>query len=169
MPNIIMCDPKGQQYYVSPETGCIYPKILEQSVTILPRYFGGRRWTYCHEMVEATIRGLTNSSNLNSVILGNCEKLEKVCLPDLSGLNNSYMVTACTALKELQIGSIGNAMTGMYNNALDGCTNNDLVVTIYVNASSLADVPTAITDNAPFGATNATIVYRSSVTGEVLT
>lgn len=160
----------AEEYYRVPSTGCIYPKVLDITLEgYSANNYGGRRWGYCSEMTEATIRGMTVLNNMISPVFQSCKKLKKVKIPDASGSNNSFIVISSTAVEEIQIGSIGHAMTAIYGNAFSGCTQSGLTITIYVNASSLADVPSNVKDRSPFGATNAEIVYRSSTTGEVLT
>lgn len=95
-------------------------------------------------------------------------QLERLICPKLTAWGGSYWNTGGN-LKEVQAGSIGYPVTNMSNN--NGFSNNnnkDLVITIYVDADTLADVPTDISNYQPFGAINATIVYRNSATGEVL-
>ncbi|MBR5094440.1 MAG: hypothetical protein IK095_05045 [Oscillospiraceae bacterium] len=85
----------------------------------------------------------------------------------------SYAFRACTKLKTVELGSIGYPVVYMADashNVFYGVTQSGLTITLYVNASTLAEAQ-AISDVgalAPWGATNATIVYRSSTTGEVL-
>ncbi|MBO4543243.1 MAG: hypothetical protein J5725_08705 [Bacteroidales bacterium] len=161
--------PTGTTYYMSEKTGCYYPKIIDQTLpSIGATDYGGRRWSYCDELEEVTVRGLTGIGTANNYIVRNCQKLKKLILPDVGGNNNSYITTNNPALEEVQLGSVGHYMEKMYGNAFSGCTSA-FTLTIYVNAASLANVTTNITSSSPFGATNATIVYRSSTTGEVLT
>lgn len=74
------------------------------------------------------------------------------------------------SLKTVILGSVGHPVTnfgGLYR-FFSGCTQNDLTITIYVNAASVSGIDPAVNALAPWGAANATIIYRSSVTGEVL-
>lgn len=73
----------------------------------------------------------------------------------------------------VQIGSVGNPVTEMHINTFtqEAGMNTDgtnWTVTIYVDAATTADIPPAV-DSAPWGATYATVVYRNSTTGEVIT
>ena len=69
----------------------------------------------------------------------------------------------CTALEEAQLGSIGQPVTAMTSLVFDQCKQSNLVITIYV-----ADDATLPLSGSPYGATNATIIYRSATTGEVI-
>lgn len=153
----------GEEYFVVPSTGCIYPKVLDQTITGFNARTFNLRWAYCPEMTEATIRGFTAPNNITGAIFSANPKLEKISLPDFSS-SNSYVIQSCGALKRVQLGSVGKAVTSLSVYALSGCTNSELVVTVYVK-----DTATLPLTNQPWGATNATIVYRSSTTGEVLT
>lgn len=153
-------------YYLSPDSGTIYQKIMDINITSFTNEkMGVNRYPYCPELEELTIRGMTSVSNTNNYVAKKCDKLRKVCFPELVGNDSSYMVINCTALVDIQIGSVGHAKNAtIYGNAFSGCTNSDLVITIYV-----ADDATLPYANSPWGATNATVVYRSATTGEVIT
>lgn len=71
-------------------------------------------------------------------------------------------------LEDVELGSIGYPVSSMISTSLYNPTAV-FTVTIYVNAATLADIPTSVSDTAPWGATNATIIYRNSTTGEVIT
>lgn len=77
----------------------------------------------------------------------------------------------CTKLKTCTLGSVGYPVVVTRSTTFQNDTQSNLTITMYVNASTLAEAQ-AISDVgalAPWGATNATIIYRSSSTGEVLT
>lgn len=76
---------------------------------------------------------------------------------------NHYFFKGCTALEEAQLGSIGVPVTAMTSLTFAQCTQSNLVITIYV-----ADDATLPLSGSPYGATNATIIYRSATTGEVI-
>ncbi len=156
----------GETYLMAPKTGQYYVPKIEQTLTGYGTNFYGQagRWGSCEDLEELIIHGLTGLNNVSGRICASCPKLKKLLLPDLAGSTNSFVVTSCTALTEIQLGSIGHAMTGLYANAFSGCTNENLVITIYVK-----DTETISLANSPWGATNATIVYRSSTDGSVRT
>lgn len=97
--------------------------------------------------------------------------LQKVVAPKCTKLNEGYWCYKCTALTYVQLGSVGypvELMAGSSVSGFSGCTNANLVIEIYVDAATLEDIPTDVSQYAPWGATKATIVYRNSTTGEVL-
>lgn len=155
----------SEQYFVSPYTGCIYPKVLNQTVTNFSVYgYGSMRWDRCSEMEEATIAGVTNvQGGQNQRILSRCAKLRKVVLPNLNK-SSTYVCSSCPSLQEVQLGSIGYPVSELSDYTAANNEQSDLTITIYV-ADNTA-IPLAY---SPFGATNATIIYRSSTTGEVRT
>ena len=97
----------------------------------------------------------------------NCPKLQSVKLPKCSGmwLGNTHFFTNCPALKTIVLGSVGTPVTRMDA----GGFNVSPELTIYVDASTIADIPSLITDNVPSKwGTGTTVIYRNSTTGEVI-
>lgn len=75
----------------------------------------------------------------------------------------------CYELESVELGSVGYPVVVTRNTTFQGDTQA-FTITMYVNASTLAEAM-AIADVgtlAPWGATHATIVFKSSTTGEVL-
>lgn len=127
---------------------------------------------------EATFYRWTNvASNRNNNPVGGNPLLRKLHFPDFraSGLgvtyNNTYIVQPdCPALVDITLGKIGTpVISTLYGNAFTGCKNNEgLIITVYVDAATIADAQ-AVTGAPPWGAANATVIYRNSTTGEVIT
>ena len=119
---------------------------------------------YADKLEEATFLNWTQvAGGSNSDPVSN-STVKKVYFPKLKA-NNTYLTRDCHNLVECVVGSIGYPVTTLYFNAFSGCKQSDLTITVYTNATTLADVTTG----APWGATNATIIYRNSTTGEVIT
>lgn len=97
-----------------------------------------------------------------------CTALKIVYLPKVTYCMH-YNFRTCTALQKVQLGSVRYPVTAMTTLVFSGCSQADLEVTIYVDATRMDDIPTQVKSVAPFGATNATIIYRNSTTGEVIT
>ena len=119
-------------------------------------------------LVSARIAGLTNiqsGANADPFTHSSIVTLE---LPSLQS-NNAAIAQNCQRLKTVILGSVGVAVSSMYNRAFRSCTNPNLIITIYVDAATLADIPAAVSGSSPFGAVNATIIYKNSTTGEVIT
>lgn len=83
------------------------------------------------------------------------------------------MVDDCPNLKSFTFGAIGYPNTvgmgptsGQYKLFRNVTVAFDII--IYTTATSLATVPSNLTTASPWGATNATVIYKNSVTGEVL-
>lgn len=120
-----------------------------------------------------------NASSSTTVVdyFRGCTSLKSASFPRVSGTATSYIeyfLGECTALKTATFGSVGYPITSFgytsYAHKLfTGTTQSSLTITLYVDALALADIPAEITTYAPWGATNATIVYRNSTTGEVIT
>lgn len=93
--------------------------------------------------------------------------LETLILPKVQYCGHRWAGYA-TGLKTVQLGSVGFPMlTSIGSLCFTGCTQSDLTITVYVDATTLADAK-AITGDPPWGATNATVIYRNSTTGEVI-
>lgn len=114
-------------------------------------------------LAEVTaIQGGANSSPFSDSSIITLE------LPSLQS-NNTYIAARCEKLQTVILGSVGVAVSSMYGRAFGDCTNPNLIITIYVDAATLADIPAAVSGSSPFGAVNATIIYKNSTTGEVIT
>lgn len=107
-----------------------------------------------------------------------CTKLEIAHFPNVSAIKNTYTdrpFLGCSMLKDFTVGSVGVSVTEFKTSTAASfkffydLTQADLVITVFVAANSIAEISTDITSQAPWGATNATIVYRNSTTGEVIT
>ena len=92
-----------------------------------------------------------NCSNLNKLIISNMTYGDRWDL---------YYICNCTNLTELQLGSQEAPMDTVYKYSLSGCSNEKLVIKVYVK-----DGVTSI-GNAPWGAKNATVKYYNATTGE---
>ena len=106
------------------------------------------------------------SGSLTNFIRG-CSKLTTVTLPKAQYLTK-YFCRECTALNAVQLGSIGYPVTSISNLAFDGCSNEGITFTIYVDATTMDGIPAAVSGNSPFGAVNANIRYKNSTTGKVI-
>ena len=106
----------------------------------------------------------------------NCPKLTSVEFPYIQGLANTYVDRVfgnCPNLTTAIFGSVGYPITAFANVSVTNSpfrydSQAGLTITIYVNAAALADIPADVAAKQPWGADNATVVYRSSVTGEII-
>lgn len=172
----IQAIPTGGEYWVT-DNGVAYVRDM-----VLPQIWQGK-----HELYKGAYNLKTLVCNDTNLLGGDsskritsyfdrCTSLNSAKFPYLQGIKNNfveYFLGNCTALTEAVFGSVGYPISEFDNTSyaqkvFTGCTQADLVITLYVNANSLADVPSAVSMHAPWGATNATIIYRSSTTGEVL-
>lgn len=111
-----------------------------------------------------SLKYITHSTNATyGGTFMNCTNLAKVNLPKLQTLidtisgNAGYgsTFTGCTSLSEVTFGSIGNPVTRISNSPFSGCSQSGLTITIYTQGG-------AALSGAPWGATNATIVYEEA-------
>lgn len=102
-------------------------------------------------------------------LFAQCPNLKRAILPKISGAIKTYMCfrknednVGGQSLEEIQLGSVGYPITSFQYELGSGIGQLTPTVTIYV-----ADETTLPMEKHPFGFTNGTIVYRSSVSGEI--
>lgn len=124
--------------------------------------------------------GQVGGSAENSMVtfFKNCTALEHVSFPYTTGIPTAGfaedIILGCESIKDFTVGSVGHPNTlGMGTQSGQFQLFRNIAYTfdviIYANANSLADVPAVLKTGSPWGAINANIIYKSSVTGEVLT
>ena len=98
-----------------------------------------------------------------------CSKLREAYFPKVNGmwLGNTHFFMNNPALEKVSIGSIGCAVTRMDAGSFN---TPPITLELYVDAETIADIPDLIKNNVPgkWNA-NATVIYRNSTTGEVIT
>lgn len=145
-------------------------------------YYGVKKLTGAQHLksvkclrTEAYGGDFNNRFEMNEAFKG-CSLLESVQL--LNGLSTSGycedIIKDCPNIKEFITGDIGFPNTvGMGTTSGSYLTFRDITIEfdiiIYTTATTLATVPSYLKTGSPWGATNATIIYKNSVTGEVLT
>ncbi len=110
----------------------------------------------------------------------NCKNLREVRVPKVTTLNTNYLVrqqgSQYNKLETIEIGSVGYPVTSISTKRWRyGSHAMTLTVTIYVNYTSVADIPSdmatnAVGDNSNYAPSGSTVnvVWRNSTTGEVL-
>lgn len=159
----------SQETYYMTKYGVWYPPNIDIelngfNVGFMPKNL----YRDADHLVSARIAGLTNiqsGANADPFTRSSIVTLE---LPSLQR-NNTAIANVCEKLQTVTLGSVGVAVSSMYNRAFRDCTNPNLIITIYVDAATLADIPADVSGSSPFGAVYATIIYKNSTTGEVIT
>ena len=122
----------------------VIPEKDSGETTITPRYVREHMQGATHLKSYIQQYG-TPGADSNYGLFRNCSALEEVWVarPTLSDYSFQY----CTALKNITLGRVGMAVTsvnnGVFNNA--GMTHIE-TITVYVNASDLSGVPSAVKD-----------------------
>ena len=159
----------SQETYYMTKYGVWYPpnidiEINDFNVHAMP----SNLYNSADHIVSARLAGVTSiqgGANANPFSHSSIITLE---LPSLRS-DNTYIAGNCEKLQTVTLGSVGVAVSSIYGRAFRNCTNPNLIITIYVDAATLADIPADVSGNSPFGAVNATIIYKNSTTGEVIT
>lgn len=139
------------------------------------RIIGGA-WNDSNELIslELTNWNPVSSSDMQFVsgTSGNdtfqSTSLKTLILPKLQ-YGGHYWARYATALEKVQLGSIGFPVTSLGNYFFYGDTQENLEITVYVNAKTLSTITSNVKGTAPWGARNATVIYRNSDTGEIIT
>lgn len=178
----------GETVYRAPNSGVPYVEneVLEFAVgngilrwqlanmwKMGPRYANASHLDHIRLSYPAASGGSENvpmDNNLQQLFY-NCAALKTVEIDaPISSFTGTKMFEGCTSLESVTIGSIGKPMVGtaVTNDHFTTCTALTDII-IYVDAATLADVPENIKNNAPFGAASASVTYKNSTTGEVIT
>ena len=159
----------SQETYYMTKYGVWYPPNVDIEINGFNVYAMPQNlYNSADHLVSARLAGVTNiqgGANANPFSHSSIITLE---LPSLQS-SNTYIAGGCEKLQTVILGSVGVAVNSLYGRAFYEITNPNLIITIYVDAATLADIPAAVSDNSPFGAVNATIIYKNSTTGEVIT
>lgn len=157
-----------ETYYMT-KFGVWYPPNIDIELgDTNPNHQPRNLYKYADHLVSARVVGITaiiGGQNADTFSNSSIVTLE---LPSLQS-SSTYIASHCEKLQTVTLGSVGVAVSSMYGRAFRGCINPNLTITIYVDAATLADIPTAVSGSSPFGAVNATIIYKNSTTGEVIT
>ena len=110
----------------------------------------------------------TPASDSDYGLFRGCTALETVWVSRATF--GAYFFGSCSALKTITLGRVGLAVTSLSTGMWDYTVKNVETITCYVNATTLAEIPTAVSGRIlPSASPNATIIYKNSTTGEVLT
>lgn len=97
-----------------------------------------------------------------------CSSLETVWVA--RAVFDSYCFEGCSALKTITLGRVGLAVTSVTNNIFNANAMTQIEsVTVYVNASDLSGVPSAVKDRiTPSHSSGAVVTYKNYESGETI-
>lgn len=148
--------------------GNLYKANMEIPSTVaIPRYVREAYQNATHLVSFLQPYG-TPASDSNYGLFRGCTSLETVWVAR-SSLDN-YCFESCTALKTITLGRVGIAFTSLPNNTFNkaGMTHIE-TITVYVNASDLSGVPSAVKDRiVPGYSHGAVIIYKNYESGDVI-
>lgn len=102
-----------------------------------------------------------NLTQLSNGTFTNCSKLVIAKFPKVTQLGKytARLFTGCTALKTVEIGSVGYGVVGLAEAMIfNNCTQSDLTITIYTNGAKVDLILARVRNDA----TNATIIIKAS-------
>lgn len=101
-----------------------------------------------------------NLTTLGNSALGGCSKLVTAKLPKITqfGVYTSNMFKNDTALKSVEVGSVGYGVLGWGTANFSGCTQADLTIIMLTKGEKVDSLLAAIRN----GATNATIIIKAA-------
>lgn len=108
----------------------------------------------------------TFTGRLSDNVFLNATKLKEVVLPgitslDTSGGNGNGQFYGCTALENVQVGSVGHGVTVVKPWNFRNCTQTTLIITLYTTGNLVDEHLTKLRDSS-YGATGATIIFKAS-------
>lgn len=165
-------------YYNSASNGTLYAEntIIDSATpTSALKKLAGAANLKTVRCLKTSDYGGNTANSIISAFLG-CPLLEEVTF--LNGISTSGysedLIKDCPNIKKFTTGDIGypntvgmGSASGNYKSFRNIAIAFNII--IYTTATSLATVPSFLTSGSPWGATNATVIYKNSVTGEVLT
>lgn len=159
----------SQETYYMTKYGVWYPPNIDIEINGFNRYeMPSNLYRYADHLVSARLAKVTVIQGGANQSIFSDSSIVTLELPSLQR-NNTYIAEGCEKLQTVTLGSVGVAVSSIYGRAFRYCTDPNLTITIYVDAATLADIPTDVSGSSPFGAVNATIIYKNSTTGEVIT
>lgn len=146
------------------------PEMVLDSESII-----GGAWRDADKLISLELTNWNPTSANNLKLAGGANANDTFQSPSLKTLilpklqyGGHYWARQATALETVQLGSIGYPVTSLGNYFFYKDTQDNLEITVYVNATTLSGIPSAVRGSAPWGATNATVIYRNSNTGEII-
>ena len=108
----------------------------------------------------------TLTGRLSDKAFLNAQALKEVVLPGITSLDTgggagNGQFYGCTALENVQVGSVGHGVTEVETWSFRGCTQTTLTITLYTTGN-LVDEHLTKLRNATYGATGATIIFKAS-------
>lgn len=103
---------------------------------------------------------LPELTEIGNAAFADCERVKEIAIPKITalGVYTASIFSGCKALKTLDVGSIGHAVTSWGSKNFDGCTQAGLVITMHTTGAKTDALIASIRD----GATNATIIIKAA-------
>lgn len=112
----------------------------------------------CTTLTNVELPELITITDSEGGVFAGCSNLQTVSFPKLQSIVASAYGKPfynCVSLTSVTFGSTGHPVTSLSSNTFASCTQSGLTITIYTQGG-------AALSGAPWGATNATIVYEEA-------
>ena len=147
--------------------GILYKANMEIPSGGSPRYIREAYQNATHLVSYLQPYGSPNHDSNYGLFRG-CTSLKEVWVARASF--DSYCFEGCNALKTITLGRVGLAVTSVPNGVFYSAGKTHIeTITVYVNASDLSGVPSAVKDRiVPTYSHGAVITYRNYSSGDVI-
>lgn len=156
---------EGGELFFAPLTGIPYTPITKDTTTPVGTHSGLLSVQNALGKSDRLVELYTQSSPSGSYALAYCKNLKMVKTGGGKAANLLFYTDL--SLQNVTFGGMSDPAAFLGTAVFRDC-NHKFYVTVYVDAESLDTIPDAVVQYAPWGAPAASITYRSSVTGEVL-
>lgn len=160
----------GGEIFFVPDTGVMYkPHMKYISGGIVGNHNFSPRYSGAPELITFETDLVGNGYFMDQKCFQNCPKLESVTLSRIGKVITPMdMFSNSKNLKKVQYGSVGFPVTALSDGRLLRNSASGLEFTVYVDATTIEEIPGDIKNSAPWGNATAIIIYRDSTTGEVI-
>lgn len=147
--------------------GILYKANMVIPSSIAPRYVR-EQYQYATHLVSFIQQYGTPSLDSDYGLFRNCTSLKTVWVARATF--GTYCFNNCSALVDITLGRVGLAVTSVASGMLAGAEMQRIQsVTVYVNATDLSGVPSAVKDRiVPSRSPGAVITYKNYQTGETI-
>ena len=148
---------KGGAFYLS--------KLIELTIPETVTAITMSTSSFSSNMGSLVTLNYLSSVDLDYYSFNSCTALKTARMPNLSKLKNAAgnntgvaPFSSCTALEDVEIGSVNHTITLIHSTAFYGCTQSGLTITVFTTSTYVDTILANLRNRA----TNATIIIKAS-------